>query len=237
MLTLDSVSKSYRGPAGPVPVLREVDLQFSPGDLAVINGPSGCGKSTLLFTAGAMMPPDRGAVQLAGRSLYQLSRARRHQVRGTSVGFIFQRFHLVPYLSVEDNILWPLRWSENPAQAARGLPALARRLLIGDRLQHRPAQLSAGEQQRAAVARALIGQKSLICADEPTGNLDDDNAVIVDEILKEEAARGAIVLLVTHQRNLVGLGNVHIEWMADGPVVRKREDATPSDGRSRSAAG
>ena len=221
MLGFEAVSKSYPGPDGAVPVLRDLSFVMHPGDLAVVQGPSGCGKSTLLFTAGAMMPPERGAVRFADQSVYGISRARRHRLRGTSVGFIFQRFHLIPYLNVEQNILWPLRWSANPVQAARRLPELARRLEIRHRLTHRPAQLSAGEQQRVAVARALLGRKALICADEPTGNLDEVNAAIVFDVLKDEAARGAIVLLVTHQHRLIGLGNTRIQWSHDGPVISR----------------
>ncbi len=224
MLLFHDVSKSYPGPGGSLPVLRNISFQMDPGDLAVVQGPSGCGKSTLLFTAGSLMPPEGGSVQLAGVSIYQVTRARRHRIRGSCVGFVFQRFHLIPYLDVRENILWPLRWSAHPETSRRRFPELVRRLDIGHRLEHRPAQLSAGEQQRVAVARALIGGKSLICADEPTGNLDEENAGIVLDILKEEASRGVMVLLVTHQRRLIDMGTMRIQWQDGVPVIRKTGD-------------
>jgi len=211
MLALQNISKAYRGPAGRVDVLRDFDLKLTSGDLAVIQGPSGCGKSTLLFTAGAMLPPDQGNVQLMHDSIYDMSRARRSHLRAQRIGFIFQRFHLIPYLNVEENILWPLHWSENEAGMEHRFIELSERLGIRHRFAHRPDQLSAGELQRVAVARALMGDKQLICADEPTGNLDEDNAALVIDVLREEAERGCMVLLVTHQRVLAHLGNVYLD--------------------------
>lgn len=212
MLIFENVNKSYVGPSGTVDVLKGFSCRFAPGDLAVLQGPSGCGKSTLLFIAGAMLRPNQGDVSLHGESLYRARASRRHALRGTSIGFIFQRFHLIPYLTVAENILWPLRWSAEPEAAASRLDALTHQLQIAHRLLHRPAQLSAGEQQRVAVARALIGRKQLICADEPTGNLDEDNAAIILDILKAEAQRGAIVLLITHQKAFADWGNRHLQW-------------------------
>ncbi len=225
MLSFEKVYKSYPGPEGRVDVLRGIDLSLNQGDLAVVRGPSGCGKSTLLFTAGTMLPPERGRVTFGGMSVYDAPRFRRNSVRGTSVGFIFQRFHLIPYLNVEENILWPLRWSRKDAsELKKNLPGLAGRLGIRKRFAHLPCQLSTGEQQRVAVARALLGGKKLICADEPTGNLDDENAALVVEVLKDEASKGSVVLLVTHQRELSGLGNVYLEFNGGG----KLEASTPA---------
>lgn len=216
MLVLEDIAKSYPGPGGPVEVLNGLSLHVQPGELAVIQGPSGCGKSTLLFIAGAMLPPDKGRVCFAEQQPYTFSRARRNRFRADVVGFIFQRFHLIPYLSVEDNLRWPLRWSDDPARHGRRIPELGDRLGIRHRFAHRPAQLSAGEQQRVAVARALLGNKQLICADEPTGNLDDENAALIRETLREEAGRGRIVLLVTH----------HQEWAARSDVLLRLNTPT-----------
>lgn len=225
MLVFDAVSKSYPGPEGPVPVFDCLSFTLCSGDLAVIRGPSGCGKSTLLFTAGAMLKPDRGTVRLGDHPLYQLGPSRRNAIRGTAVGFVFQRFHLVPYMSVAENILWPLRWSKAPGHCLEQLEELAERLRIQRRLRHLPSQLSAGEQQRVAVARALIGGKQLICADEPTGNLDQANSAVVMETLREEAARGRIVLLATHHSPDPGFGNVSLDWRGEGPEL-SRQDAS-----------
>ncbi len=213
MLHLQTISKSYPGPEGRVEVLNQLDLRVQPGELAVVQGPSGCGKSTLLFIAGAMLPPDQGDVRFGDCLPYTLSPARRNRFRASVVGFIFQRFHLIPYLSVEDNLRWPLRWSDDPQRHARRIPELGERLGIRHRFAHRPEQLSAGEQQRVAVARALLGDKQLICADEPTGNLDDENGALIEETLREETGRGRIVLLVTHRK----------EWAAKGDVALQLE--------------
>ncbi len=215
MLALRNINKAYQGPLGRVEVLRDFELTLKPGDLAVIQGASGCGKSTLLFTAGAMLPPDRGSVMLMEDSIYAMSRARRCRLRAEAVGFIFQRFHLIPYLTVAQNILWPLRWRALGTEAGQRLAAVSDRLGIRHRFEHRPDQLSAGELQRVAVARALMGDKKLICADEPTGNLDEANAAIVIDVLREEAERGCMVLLVTHQRELASLGNVYLDLGTD----------------------
>lgn len=210
MLSLETVSKSYAGPDGRTPVLREIDMRLEPGELAVIRGPSGCGKSTLLFTAGAMLPPDEGRVTLDGASLYDLPRRRRNRLRAEAVGFVFQRFHLVPYLTAAENILWPLRWHPDPRACRKRVPELVVRLGLASRLRHRPSQLSAGEQQRVAVARALAGNKRLICADEPTGNLDERNATVILDMFKAEANRGCIVLLVTHHAVPAGFASTEI---------------------------
>ncbi len=227
MLTLEQVSTSYPSPQGRIPVLRNLDLRADPGDLVVVQGPSGSGKSTLLFTAAAMLPPDAGHVCCAGVSLYDLSRAARNRFRAASVGFIFQRFHLIPYLSVEDNLLWPLRWNPGARDHYRRVPELCRRLGLQHRLDHLPAQLSAGEQQRTAVARALLGDKRLICADEPTGNLDEENAALVIDVLKAEAARGCIVLLVTHQRELASLGRACVTLAAPHDSAENKANRNP----------
>lgn len=216
MLSVDAVHKAYDGPAGRAEVLRGIDLRLEPGELAVIRGPSGCGKSTLLFTAGAMLPPDTGRVTLNGKDLYALSRGRRHALRAAAVGFVFQRFHLMPYLTVAENILWPLRWHPDPAPGERRLPELVDRLGLGPRLQHRPAQLSAGEQQRVAIARALAGNKRLVCADEPTGNLDEGNAAVILDMFKEEAERGVMILLVTHHEVPAGYASLELRMNPEG---------------------
>ncbi len=224
MLVLKDVSKSFAGPEGRVDVLRGMNFTVHPGQTAVIQGASGCGKSTLLFTVGAMMPPDKGDILFNGESLYAMPPSGRNNFRGASVGFIFQRFHLIPYLNVEENLLWPLRWSKDPGMSAGRLPDIAGRLGIRRRLKHLPSQLSAGEQQRAAVGRAILGGKKIICADEPTGNLDEENAELVIRVLKEAASGGSIVLLATHQKQLSGIGDVNLKFTGDGHIINGRAD-------------
>lgn len=211
MLQLKNASKTYRSRGQTIHALTDLSLKLDPGDFAVVHGPSGSGKSTLLFLAGGMLPPDSGDVTFDGDRIYKWSPHRRNKFRNQSVGFIFQRFHLVPYLSVSDNIRLPLALKRGKRPSKDAVKAIAERLQIGHRLQHRPSELSVGEQQRAAIARAIIGDKRLILADEPTGNLDTDNAAIVTDVLKQESAEGRIVMMVTHNPDLMGIGNKTIK--------------------------
>jgi putative ABC transport system ATP-binding protein len=206
MLKIEYASKTYRKRGAAVTAVEEICLELMPGDFAIIHGPSGSGKSTLLLMAGAMLPPDAGSVLFEQSDIYRWSPGKRNRYRNGAVGFIFQRFHLLPYLGVADNIRMPL------ALQGRGheqglIEEVAERLSLGHRLQHQPAELSVGEQQRVAVARAIVGDKQVILADEPTGNLDEENVRIVGEVLEQESQRGRIVALVTHNPALRGLGN------------------------------
>ena len=197
LLQLVDVSKSYSGVAGRITAMDRVSLTLSAGDFASIQGPSGCGKSTLLLTAGTLLQPDSGEVRLMGQSTAQLSSAQRALLRSNSIGFVFQQFHLVPYLSVLDNVLAPSLAAKSNGQLARA-QSLLERFGLTPRAGHVPAQLSSGERQRCALARALLNQPRLLLADEPTGNLDEENAEIVLTSLKDFARSGGAVLLVTH---------------------------------------
>jgi len=194
MLHFNKVSKTYKGYNGQVEALKDIDLKLEPGDFKAIQGPSGCGKSTLLMIAGGLMHPDTGSVAIAGKNLYA---GNTEGLRARAIGFIFQQFHLIPYLSVLENVLVPAAAAkvENAAERAAGL---LKELGLGERLDHTPATLSAGEQQRTALARALMPAPGLILADEPTGNLDPDNSAIVLEQLKKFCSNGGSVLMVTH---------------------------------------
>ena len=197
VLAVEGIGKTYRGARGTVEALAGVSLAVDAGELVVVQGPSGCGKSTLLLAAGGLLEPDAGSVQLEGRDLYALSSEQRARLRAKRVGFIFQQFHLVPYLSVLENVLAP-----SLAAPAPEAPEFARELVVrfglGERMQHVPAQLSTGERQRTALARALLNRPRLLLADEPTGNLDQQNAKLVLDHLAEFARSGGAVLLVTH---------------------------------------
>ncbi len=198
MLNIVDVYKRYT-PSGqsPVEALRGVSLSLNPGDFASIRGPSGCGKSTLLLSAGLLQRPDEGRIELKGQDVYALSREERASLRRREVGFVFQQFHLIPYLNLLDNIqlsdcVEPEEHGEERATA------LAEQLGIAHRLQHTPGELSVGERQRVALARALYGKPSYILADEPTGNLDPDSAKRVLDELAQFAEHGGIVFMVTH---------------------------------------
>lgn len=198
MILLEKVTKQFDGPKGKVTALDGVSLSLSKGELLAINGHSGCGKSTLLLTAAGMLRPNSGKVQLLGKyNPYDLSPEQRSQLRSGAIGFVFQQFHLIPYLTVRENILAPLLaiQCEEPDRRAE---ELIHRFGLQERSDHVPSQLSTGERQRTALARALFNQPEIILADEPTGNLDDENAELVLAHLRDYVAAGGSVLLVTH---------------------------------------
>ncbi len=198
LLQLESLSKSYAGPNGAIRAVDEVSLTLSAGEFVAVQGPSGCGKTTLLLTAGTLLQPTRGRVLLNGENPYALSPGHRARFRAATIGFVFQQFHLVPYLDVLDNILAPtLALGSNGGARSRAL-GLAERFGLTSRLRHTPAALSTGERQRVALARSLLNQPKLLLADEPTGNLDERNGQIVLTCLSEFARAGGGVLLVTH---------------------------------------
>jgi len=198
ILELNNVSKTYRSGNGrTVRAVREVSLRLEPTNFVAVQGPSGCGKTTLLLIAGALLRPDSGQVRLDGRDPYGLGGDARARFRSRAVGFVFQQFHLVPYLSVLDNVLAPAVASGQPNARDRAVELISH-LGLQERLQHVPAELSTGERQRTALARALLNRPKLILADEPTGNLDGESARAVLGYLTEFAAEGGAVLLVTH---------------------------------------
>jgi putative ABC transport system ATP-binding protein len=198
LLEIENLSKSYPGPEGAVKAVNEVSLAIRAGEFLAVQGPSGCGKTTLLLMAGALLQPTSGRVIFKGLDPYTLSPGQRAQFRAVNVGFVFQQFHLVPYLDVLDNILAPmLALHANGDARARAL-ALAERFGMTGRLRHVPAALSTGERQRVALARALFNKPKLLLADEPTGNLDEQNGQVVLNCLADFAREGGAVLLVTH---------------------------------------
>jgi putative ABC transport system ATP-binding protein len=192
MITLDGVSKAYARSSGPIAALDKVDLEVARGEFLVIKGPSGCGKSTLLMSLGGMLRPSTGTVRIDGQDVYALSQRLRAAYRAANVGFVFQLFHLVPYLSVRENVALAGGGSDGGSQA------LLDRLGLADRIGHKPGELSAGERQRCAVARALIRKPKLVLADEPTGNLDPENAREVMAHLSDYRNEGGTVVVVSH---------------------------------------
>lgn len=197
LLELSHVTKVYARGARTVRALDDVSLRVDAGEFVSLVGPSGSGKTTLLLVAGGLLRPDAGAVTIAGTEPYTLASEARSRFRGQTVGFVFQQFHLVPYLSVRENILSPVLawWRSDVHERA---DELIERFGLGDRRHHRPGELSTGERQRTALARALLHRPQLLLADEPTGNLDAENAEIVLQTLRDTAAAGAAVVLVTH---------------------------------------
>jgi putative ABC transport system ATP-binding protein len=199
MLKMEAVTKTYnhRGPA--LTVLRDVTLEIDQGDFVSIVGPSGSGKSTLLLAMGGMLSPSSGRVELDGKSLYELAPDRRAAIRGQKIGFVFQTFNLVPYLSALENVQVPLFLAGFGEGDQKGRAAgLLERLGLGDRLEHKPSELSVGQQQRVALARMLANDPSVILADEPTGSLDPATSAQVIEFLERMNQEGRTVVMVTH---------------------------------------
>ena len=196
LLSFKNVTKHYAGKTD-VRAIDDVSFTLNPGDFIAVRGSSGCGKSTLLLTAGALLSPTRGTVTFENSDLYALSAEQRARLRAAKIGFVVQQFHLVPYLTVRDNVLAASSAAPSPDAAAR-TDELLERFNMTHRASHVPSQLSTGERQRTALARALLNQPKLLLADEPTGNLDPENAQIVLDALRDFAANGGAVLLVTH---------------------------------------
>ena len=220
MLSVDNVTKSYPTPRGELSILNGITLELKRGDAVAIMGPSGSGKSTLLYLLGALEPPSSGHVALDGHDLYALGEREQAAFRNRQIGFVFQDHSLLPQCSVLENVLAPTL-AAPPGEAERhDDEARARALLehvgLSERLDHRPAELSGGEKQRAAVARALIRDPQLVLCDEPTGNLDRAAADAVASLLLDlHAARRTILVVVTHSAALAERFPIRYE-MADG---------------------
>ena len=203
MIELNSVSRHYRMSGQTVRALDGVDLRVAAGEFVMLTGPSGSGKSTLLNVLGCLDRPDTGSYKLDGIEVRSLDDTATSHVRNRRIGFVFQSFHLLPRLSVLENVLLPLRFSEVPdMHAPERARELLRRVGLGDRMDHRPGELSGGQMQRAAIARALVLKPALLLADEPTGNLDSRSARDVLDLIDEVHAGGQTVVMVTHDNEL-----------------------------------
>ena len=198
MIHLERLSRVYqRRGREAVGALAEVDLQVSRGEFVCVRGPSGSGKSTLLMTIGAMLRPSTGRVEVAGTDLYAIGSRARAAFRAENIGFVFQMFHLLPYLDVRANIA-TAHSTIAPARRRAATDELLERIGLTERAAHLPAELSAGECQRVAVARAVVGGPQILLADEPTGNLNSDQASVVIQMLAELHEAGSTICLVTH---------------------------------------
>ena len=204
MLEVRNLSKEYPTPAGPLRVLAEVNLSLSTGDAVSIVGPSGSGKSSLLYLLGALEPPTSGAVTLNGRNPFELDDKNLARFRNEQIGFVFQDHHLLPQCSVLENVLIPtLVAHDADAAVQRRALDLLDQVGLGPRIHHRPHELSGGEKQRAALARALVRQPQLVLCDEPTGNLDHESTAAVATLLLElHKQQQTILIVVTHNLDL-----------------------------------
>ena len=219
MLQARGVSKTYRTGAVEVAALRCVDLDVHTGEMVMIMGPSGHGKTTLLNCLSGLDDIDAGVVMIDGEDIQAMSDAKRTDHRARRMGFIFQSFNLIPVFSAAENVELPLlSIGTSGRKARRTARDMLQRVGLSDRADHRPNELSAGEQQRVAIARALVTQPAIVWADEPTGNLDSRTAGNVLELLHEVHAAGQALVVVTHDETIGASGDrlVHIE---DGVIA------------------
>ena len=197
-LRATNVHKTFAGPKGSaVAAVNDMSLEIASGEFVALGGPSGCGKSTILLISGGLLSPDQGEVEIMGTRPYGVDTARRASIRSQYIGFVFQQFHLVPYLDALDNVLAPTLTRSLPDAEDKAM-ALLEKFGLTERRHHVPSALSVGEQQRVALARALLLEPQLLLADEPTGNLDPENADSILDHLVAFAKEGGAVLMVTH---------------------------------------
>jgi putative ABC transport system ATP-binding protein len=221
LLVADRLCRTYFSGAARVDAIRDVSLEVARGERVAIVGPSGCGKSTLLHLCAAMDRPTSGRVTLEGAALDAMSDDELTRLRRSRVGFVFQFFNLLPTLTLEENVALPLLLAGRSPDAAKvRARSLADRVGLSDRLAHYPSQLSGGELQRAAIARALVHEPALVVADEPTGNLDSETGARVLALLMElDRESGVTVLLATHAADVANAAD-RIVHMRDGRIVR-----------------
>jgi len=219
-----SVTKTYRRGVRQITALQDVSFEMSEGELALLVGPSGSGKTTLLNLIAAMDRPDSGEIVVGGLEITSLSRSAAARYRNERVGFIFQSYNLLPQLTALENVLLPML--PNRQLDRRRAVELLDAVGLKDRASHRPAELSGGEQQRVAIARALANDPALLLADEPTGNLDDDNARKIAELLSRACReRGKTLILVTHDRQMIRPVD-RVFDMLDGSLTMKESVLT-----------
>jgi lipoprotein-releasing system ATP-binding protein len=214
------LTKSFPRDGEQVEVLKGLSLEIGPGELVAVVGPSGAGKSTLLHLLGALERPSSGEIRYGELVLSSLSDAALAQFRNRQVGFVFQFHHLLPEFTALENVMLPLLIRRSPVGEARARArALLGQVALGERVTHRPGELSGGEQQRVALARALVGEPAVLLADEPTGNLDSKTGHEVFELLRQiNRERRLTCILVTHNEGLAGQAD-RVLHMLDGRLV------------------
>jgi putative ABC transport system ATP-binding protein len=219
IIEIHDLKKTYRVGQVDVQALRGVDLDVKSGEFLSIIGPSGSGKSTLFHIIGALTPPSSGTVRVAGKNLLAMSDADRTRMRRRTVGFVFQKFNLLPNLTARDNIAVARYLGGTDPASDPQFEELLKVLGIARRLDHKPNALSGGEQQRVAIARAIVNHPAILLADEPTGNLDTENSKAVLDVLCDLNQRlGQTILMITHNPEAAAYGHRTVQ-MRDGKVV------------------
>jgi len=228
LIEIEKVSKVYSIGDTSTHALRDVSLQIDEEEFVTVMGPSGSGKSTFLTIAGGLSAPTSGRVVIDGIDIYSLQRDRLSDLRREYIGFVFQSFHLVPYLNVIENVILPLAPTGMPAkEQVASAETLLGELGLYDKVKHLPGELSGGEQQRAAIARALINDPLVLLADEPTGNLDTATSEAIMDLFKELNRRGKTILMVTHNPAYRSYSTLTINFQ-DGKIANDsgRDDQT-----------
>jgi putative ABC transport system ATP-binding protein len=218
IISIRGLRKTYHAGEVDVHALRGVDLDVQRGEFVAIVGPSGSGKSTLFHIVGGLTPPTSGAISIGGRDLLSMSEAERTELRKTSVGFVFQKYNLLPTLTARDNIEIARDIAHKNGPLDPDFLEVLKLIGIQSRLDHKPRALSGGEQQRVAIARAIVNHPAILLADEPTGNLDTENSNAVLAVLRDLNERlGQTILMITHNPEAAGYGH-RIVRMRDGHI-------------------
>jgi lipoprotein-releasing system ATP-binding protein len=244
LLRAVNLHKTYRKDAVSVPVLRGVNLDVFDGEFVSVIGASGSGKSTMLHLLGTLDQPDQGSVHLNGKRIDNLPAAGRDELRNKTFGFIFQFYHLLPEMNTLENVLMPqmvahsvLSWWRNRRAVKKRALALLDRVGLGHRLKHRPRELSGGEMQRAAIARALISQPRVLLADEPTGNLDASTGAQIIRLLRDlNRDDGLTIIMVTHNLDIVSETD-RVVRLVQGRVEDVTDPLPPANFSAAVAAG
>ena len=210
ILKASDISKSYSSDKNQIKIVDNYNIDLFSSEFVSLTGPSGCGKTTILMIIGCLLKPDHGTVEIDGLDIYSMNSSRIAEQRSKKIGFIYQDFKLIPYLTIKENIL-----CSSLINDVGNLEDKANDLILSlgliHRVNHRPEQLSAGEKQRTAIARALLMEPKLIIADEPTGNLDKKNSSLVIEALKHYSDEGACVIMVSHDEDVKKSSDRHIQ--------------------------
>ena len=204
MIRVENVNKKYRMRGKDIFALRDVNFKVEEGEFVIIIGPSGSGKSTLLLTLGGLIHPTSGKIFIGDRSIYELPMKERAEIRKTRLGFLFQTFNLIPYLTALENVELPLYLStETSAKQKEVGVQFLEKVGLGDRLDHKPSELSVGQQQRVAFARALVNNPAILLADEPTGSLDPSLSKEMLDWLNTLHKEGHTIVMVTHNHDSI----------------------------------
>ncbi len=237
VLSARGLAKEYGADAALVQAVKGIDLDVVPGETVAVMGPSGCGKSTLLHLLGGLDRPSAGEIRLAGARLDQLGEHSLARVRRTSIGFVFQAFHLVEELTAAENVELPaLLAGRSPRAARTRAQELLEQIGLHDRARHLPSALSGGQRQRVAIARALSNEPRVVLADEPTGNLDSASTLEVLRLLEQLRAGGQTLVIVTHDERVAATADRLIS-MRDGAFVEETHLSHGSTGRLRELVG